>query len=42
MSERFLKWAIRRHFRAMGFKVRMARIQLGNTEIDGPGAQDSR
>jgi len=35
MSERFLKWAIRRHFRGKGFKVRIARIKLGNTEIDG-------
>jgi len=35
MSERFLKWAIRRHFREKGFKVRIARIRLGNTEIDG-------
>jgi hypothetical protein len=34
-GERFLKWAIRRHFRALGFKVRIARIRLGNTEIDG-------
>jgi hypothetical protein len=35
MSERFLKWAIRRHFREKGFKVRIARIRLGNTEVDG-------
>jgi hypothetical protein len=35
MSERFLKWAIRRHFRALGCKVRLARIRLGNTEVDG-------
>jgi hypothetical protein len=35
MSERFLKWAIRRHFRENRFKVRIARIRLGNTEIDG-------
>ena len=35
MSERFLKWAIRRHFREKGLKVRMAGIRLGNTEIDG-------
>jgi hypothetical protein len=35
MSERFLAWAIRRHFREKGFKVRIARIRLGNTEIDG-------
>ena len=35
MSVRFLKWAIRRHFHALGFKVRLARIRLGNTEVDG-------
>jgi hypothetical protein len=35
MSERFLAWAIRRHFREKGFKVRITRIRLGNTEIDG-------
>jgi hypothetical protein len=35
MSERFLKWAIRRHFREKGFNVRLARVRLGNTEIDG-------
>jgi hypothetical protein len=35
MSERFLKWAIRRHFHEKGLKVRVARIRLGNTEIDG-------
>jgi len=34
MSERFLAWAIRRHFREKGFKNRIARIKLGNTEID--------
>jgi hypothetical protein len=35
LSERFLKWAIRRHFRERGLKVRVARIRLGNTEVDG-------
>jgi hypothetical protein len=35
MSEKFLEWAIRRHFRRKGFKVRIGRIRLGNTEIDG-------
>jgi hypothetical protein len=35
MSERFLKWAVRRHFREKGFKVRIAPIRLGNAEIDG-------
>jgi len=35
LSERFLKWAIRRHFHALGFNVRLGRIRLGNTEVDG-------
>lgn len=35
MSERFLKWALKRHYKALGYKVRIARIRLGNTEIDG-------
>jgi len=35
MSEQFLKRAIKKHFEAMGFKVNMERIRLGNTEIDG-------
>jgi len=35
MSERFLKWAVKRHYKALGHKVRIARIRLGNTEIDG-------
>ena len=35
LSDRFLKCAIRRHFRGKGFKVRIIRNKLGNTEIDG-------
>ena len=35
MSERFLKWAVKRHYKAMGYKVSIRRIRLGNTEIDG-------
>ena len=35
MSERFLKWAVKRHYKALGYKVRIGRIRLGNTEIDG-------
>ena len=35
MSEQFLKWAIKRHYKAMGYKVSMRRIRLGNTEVDG-------
>jgi len=35
MSQRFLKWALKRHYKALGYNVRMARIRLGNTEIDG-------
>ena len=35
MSERFLRWAVKRHYKALGHKVRIARIRLGNAEIDG-------
>jgi len=35
MSERFLKWAVKRHYKALGYRVHIARIRLGNTEIDG-------
>ena len=35
MSERLLKWAIKRHYIALGYKVSMRRIRLGNAEIDG-------
>ena len=35
MSERFLKWAVKRHYKALGCKVSLRRIRLGNTEVDG-------
>ncbi len=35
LSERFLKQAVRRYFKSLGYSVKMARIRLGNTEIDG-------
>jgi len=35
LSERFLKWAVKRYYRSLGYEVRIARIRLGNTEIDG-------
>jgi len=35
MSERFLKWAVKRHYKALGYKVSLRRIRLGNSEIDG-------
>jgi len=35
LSERFLKWAVKRHYKASGYKVSMRRIRLGNTEVDG-------
>jgi hypothetical protein len=34
-NERFLKWAISKHFRQKGLRVRWANIRLGNTAIDG-------
>jgi len=35
LSERFLRWALKQHYKALGYKVSMRRIRLGNTEIDG-------
>jgi len=35
LSERFLKWAVKRHYKSLGYGVKIARIRLGNTEIDG-------
>ena len=35
MSERFPKWAIKRHYKALGYNVSMRRTRLGNTEVDG-------
>jgi hypothetical protein len=35
MSEAFLKRSIKKHFRALGYRVSMRRIRLGNSEING-------
>jgi len=35
LSERFLKWAVKRYYKSLGYDVRIGRIRLGNTEIDG-------
>jgi len=35
LSEHFLKRAARRYYKSLGCDVRIARIRLGNTEIDG-------
>ena len=35
MSEAFLKRAVKKCFEALGYAVKMRRIRLGNTEIDG-------
>jgi len=35
LSERFLKWAVKRRYKGLGYKVSMRRIRLGNTEVDG-------
>jgi len=35
MSEAFLKRAVKKHFKALGYTVSMRRIRLGNAEIDG-------
>ena len=35
LSERFLKRAVKRYYKSLGYGVKIARIRLGNTEIDG-------
>jgi len=35
LSERFLKRAVKRYYRSLGYGIRIARIRLGNCEIDG-------
>ena len=35
LSERFLKWSVKRHYKALGYKVSMRTIRLGSTEVDG-------
>jgi len=35
LSEHFLKRAVKRYYKSLGCDVRIARIRLGNTEIDG-------
>jgi len=34
LSERFLKRAVRRYYKSLGYEVRLGRIRLGNTEIE--------
>ena len=34
-NEKWLKWAIARHFRQKGFKVKMKPVKVGNAAIDG-------
>ena len=34
-NEKWLKWAIARHFRQKGFKVNMKPVKVGNAVIDG-------
>lgn len=34
-NERWLRWAIARHFRQKGFKVNMKPVKVGNAAIDG-------
>jgi hypothetical protein len=35
MSEAFLKRAVKKHFKALGYTVKMRQSRLGNAEIDG-------
>lgn len=34
-NERWLKWAIARHYRSIGFKVSMRPVRVGNAMVDG-------
>lgn len=34
-NEKWLKWAIARHFKQKGFKVNMKAVKVGNAAIDG-------
>ena len=34
-NERWLKWAVARHFRQRGFRVSMKHVKVGNGAIDG-------
>jgi len=40
LSERFLKRAVKWYFKSLGYDVRIARIRLGNTEIDGEAVRN--
>ena len=40
-NERWLRWAIQRHFRTQGYKVNMRGIRVGNSVIDGEAENDS-
>jgi len=39
LSERFLKRVVRRYYKSLGCDVKIGRIRLGNTEIDGEAAR---
>ena len=40
-NERWLRWAIQRHFRTQGYRVNMKGVRVGNSVIDGE-AENSR
>ena len=40
-NERWLKWAIARHFRQKGFEVDMKHVKVGNGAVDGEVWNDS-
>ena len=39
-NERWLRWAIQRHYRTQGYKVNMKGIRVGNSIIDGEAEND--
>ncbi len=34
-NEHWLRWAVQRHFRTLGYKVNMKGVRVGNSVIDG-------
>ena len=40
-NERWLKWAIARYYRSLGYKVSMKPARVGNAMVDGVAVTDS-
>ena len=40
MREQFLAWAVAKYYREQGYQVRMGRIQLDHSEVDGEATRE--